>query len=98
MLRLYGLEDSLTVDLDLLIGYAVDLHGVRLYRRSLYNSDPVVPALLFHGLDLGIAKPVVIRQVQRIAELAVGGVELEVDLHGNLLTQDQGCQRPQTKA
>ena len=31
MLRLYGLEDSLAVDLDLLIGHTVDLHGIWLH-------------------------------------------------------------------
>ena len=60
MLSLYRLEDSLAVDLDLLIGYAVDLHGVGLHRWRRDSSDPVVAALLFHSLDLSVTEPVVV--------------------------------------
>jgi hypothetical protein len=52
---------------------------------ALHDSDPVVPALFLHGLNLSIAKTVVVWKVQSIPKLAVGGVELEVDFHVTLL-------------
>ncbi|MBV5344052.1 MAG: hypothetical protein JZU63_00160 [Rhodoferax sp.] len=53
---------------------AIDLNVVsyRFFRRrSLNNSNPVVAALHLHSLNLSITETVIVRKMQRIAELAV---------------------------